>query len=218
MRVARARAGAAGVFPLRLGGQAVAVALGGAEPGGQRMRVVPGDVDHRVVVALGEAGVAPGIARVAPLECVAARAGGGVVGRVVAVAARAVGLGLGHVAGGLHEAAELPHRDLRLPQVEGARDAHGMGGRLVGQLLKPPALQRRVGTGQRVDGLAAAHAEAARRDAHEGHAQRIHPEGRRGRLRLRRAGGQDKRQTDALQSGRGGTDHRKLLGMRKKPV
>src|SRR5690606_10580456 len=79
MRVAGAGAGAAGVFPFGFGGQAVAVAFGAAEPGGQRLGVVPGHVDDGVVVILGTAGVAPGVARVAPFEGIAADGGGGVV-------------------------------------------------------------------------------------------------------------------------------------------
>ena len=84
---------------------------------------MPGDVEDRVVVALGEARVAPGVARVAPLEGVAAGGAGRVIRRVIAVAAGTVCLGLGDMTGRLDEAAELPDRDLVLAQVEGPGDA-----------------------------------------------------------------------------------------------
>ena len=54
------RAGAAGVFPFGLGGQPVVPAFHAAQPARQGLGVVPGHVDDRVLVALREAGVAPG--------------------------------------------------------------------------------------------------------------------------------------------------------------
>jgi hypothetical protein len=47
MRVAGARAGAAGVLPFGLGRQPVAVAFGAAQPLRQGLGIVPGDVDRQ---------------------------------------------------------------------------------------------------------------------------------------------------------------------------
>ena len=80
MGVAGARACAAGVFPFGLGGQAVALAFGAAEPGGQMPGRRARSRSPPVLVGLGKAGVAPGVARQAALEGIAARGGGRVVG------------------------------------------------------------------------------------------------------------------------------------------
>src|SRR4051812_22502553 len=47
----RGRAGARGIFPLRLARQPVLAAGLAAEPGRERPGVLPGDIDHRLIAA-----------------------------------------------------------------------------------------------------------------------------------------------------------------------
>ncbi|MNT01070.1 hypothetical protein D3C72_1355220 [compost metagenome] len=195
--VARARAGAAGVLPLGLGRQAVAPALRLAQPGGQRLRVVPAHVDHRVVVALREARVAPRVARVTAFEGIAAPRGGGVVVGAPAVAAGAVGHRFGHMARSLEKAPELAHRHLVPAHPECPRDAHLVHRPFVGQLGEAFLGQLRVVARQRLGRLVAAHEEFAGRQSHEGHAQAVAFHGKV--VRPHAAAGEAERETQAPQ-------------------
>ena len=171
--VAGAGVGAAGVFPLGLGGQAVAHAFALGQPAGQGLGIVPGDVDHGVVVALRKARLGPAVAGVAPLKGVATRRAGGVVLGVVAVAARAVGHGFGLVARQLQKPAELPHRDLVPPQVKRLADAHWVHRGFIGQGREACGAQQRKRQGQLARSLVAAHPEAACGHWHKLHAERV---------------------------------------------
>src|SRR5690606_40540293 len=137
------------VFPLGLGRQAVAHAFGLAQPLRHRHRVVPGDVDDGVIVALREARIPPRILRRAPVEGVAARALRRLVRGVVAVAASAVGDRLRDVPGSLDEAPELADRHLVLAELERPRHPEAVHRRLdvnlyeetelaLGLLSRPP--------------------------------------------------------------------------------
>src|SRR5690349_8827690 len=57
--IARRRAGAAGVFPLGFSRQAIAFAFALTQPIAERDGVVPAHVEHRMVVGLRKANVAP---------------------------------------------------------------------------------------------------------------------------------------------------------------
>ena len=178
------------------------MAFAATEPCGQRLGVVPGDVDDRVVITLGKAGIAPGIARIAAFEGVAARAARGVVGRVVAIAACAVGFGFGAVARGLDEAAELPHGDFVLAQVEVVADAHRVHRRFVGERLEALAFKQGKVARQRFGVFGAAHGKAAGGNAHERHAQRVAPYGDVPGNRLLCRGGAGQQRKNAGEGGR----------------
>ncbi|MNV63499.1 hypothetical protein D3C71_1560970 [compost metagenome] len=151
------------------------MALGAAQPLRKRLGVVPGHVDNGVVVSLRKAGVAPRIARIAPLERIAPPRGGWVVVGVVAIAACAVSFGLRLMARGLQKPPELAHCYLVLTQIERAANAHLVCWSLVGQFGEAFGFQRRVGAGQRVGRLHSAHPEISRGHSHKRHAEAVGP-------------------------------------------
>src|SRR5262249_42541442 len=105
----RGGAGAAGVLPLRLGRQAVLPFLLPAQPGAERLGVVPAHADHGVAVALRPAGGFPGAARFARQP----ESGG-----VPLPGPPGIDLGRGAMAGGAHEGAEDADRHGGNAQVE----------------------------------------------------------------------------------------------------
>src|SRR5262249_4373231 len=110
---ARPAAGAAGPFPLRLGGQVVGqpFLLGALrQPAAERLAVAVADVDDGVIVTQGERA---GVTRLPPVDAGPVFPLGF---RVVSVAA-AVLLAIGDVRGRLDELAELPYRHLVFAQV-----------------------------------------------------------------------------------------------------
>ncbi len=126
-----------------------------------------------MIVGLGKAGVKPGVLRVAPFESVAAHRLLRIVVAVVPVTTGAVAHGLGNVTGLLDEAAELADRHFGLAEVEIARDAHAMDGRLVTELEEALAVVLRIVGGQRVGRLIAAHHELAGGNANKRHVERV---------------------------------------------
>ena len=95
--------GAAGMFPLRLGQEAVGLAGLRAQPVAVGAGVVPTEADHRVAVVLIHVGLAP--VRVGLLPEVIA---------LVPDPGAVAGFGLGPVTRRRDEAPELPHRDRKL--------------------------------------------------------------------------------------------------------
>src|SRR5262249_10948647 len=111
-------AGAAGVLPLRLGRQVAGAAGLLGQPAQKLLRVGVGDHHDRVVVGLGEAGVAPGVLAGLVLDELAVLQPG---------AAGGAGFRLGAVARLLHEALELADGDGVLADVEVAADRNLVG-------------------------------------------------------------------------------------------
>jgi hypothetical protein len=120
-----------------------------------------------MLVAKSEAGIAPGIARIAAGEGVAA----GLALAVVAISARAVGDRFRHMARRGDEGRELAHRDLMLSEPEAARDANPMGRAFVGECADAAAINGGEGACECLVALRQAHREFARRQRNEAHAQ-----------------------------------------------
>jgi len=64
--VTRSCTRAAGVLPLRLGGKTISLSFPFAKPSAHGHGIVPGDIDHRMIVPLVETGVTPRIGWVPP--------------------------------------------------------------------------------------------------------------------------------------------------------
>src|SRR6185295_12522204 len=69
-RISSCGARAAGIFPLRFGGQAIGLTFLAAKPLAKIDGVLPRDIDHWMAIELLESGVAPGILGLAPFEVV----------------------------------------------------------------------------------------------------------------------------------------------------
>ena len=189
--VSRRRAGAAGVLPLGLGRQAIRLSFFARKPLAEGRRVVPGDVEHRLIVGLLEAGISPVELHVAAAT-LAPRG-------VVTPAAEAVLLGFSLVAGFVGEAAELADGHFIFAQLKGFRDPHAMARVFVLEEIRR-AVVRGKGFDQFLGRFLATHHELARRHQNHLHADGIgglgwagsRPIGSHGQADSHAAGDQDK--------------------------
>src|SRR5262245_28240547 len=110
----RGCSGAASVFPFRLGRQAILAAFLLAQPGTERLCVVPIDIDDWVLLVLWISRVTPGILVAVVLKTTPIR--------VVARCTVAVGLGGRLEAGILYEAAKFRDRDFVHAKIKSLAD------------------------------------------------------------------------------------------------
>lgn len=171
--IARGSACAAGVFPLGFRGQTIVRLLLFAQPCGQGLCIISGDVEHRMIVALGKAGILAAVLRVAPLEGVFALGLFRVIAGVVAIATRLVADGFGHIAGLRHESGKLANGDQVLPEIKRTGNAHLVAWPLIVEIAQGPLFIIRIGLFERREGFIGAHQEFSRRDENQLHADGV---------------------------------------------
>jgi len=179
--IASSGSGTAGIFPLCLGRQAVFFSLFPAQPRGHGHSIIPGYIHHRIIIALFEARIAPGILLAAPLEGIAPLGLFGIIVAVIAIAASCVGNGFRRVAGQRKKFFKLADSYLVLPEIERSGDSDLMHGRLISKKKKALAVVPRISLSKLFRQLVTAHKKIAGRHQNKFHAQRIfNPPGRCG--------------------------------------